>query len=98
MSGYTLKSSTQTATCLMDWQNGYLAPGERITADLGWSVQPCLEDSGELEVVEQRHDLFRSWAKLVGGVRGRVYIVSNRVRTNDDRVLRRAIVMRIALG
>lgn len=98
MSGYALKSTAQAATCLMDWQNGYLAPGERITADLGWSVQPCHEGRGDLEIVEQRHDLFRSWAKLVGGVRGRVYIVSNRVRTNDDRVLRRAIVMRIALG
>ena len=98
MSGYALKSSAQTTTCLMDWQKGYLAPGERITADLGWSVQPCHEETGELEVVEQRHDLLRSWAKLINGVPGRVYIVSNRVRTNDDRVLRRAIVMRIALG
>ena len=87
MSGYILKPAGRDVTCVMDWQRGYLAAGERVTADLGWSVQPDSGEAAELAVVEQRNDIFRSWAKLVGGIRGRVYLVSNRVRTNDDRVL-----------
>ncbi len=49
-------------------------------------------------VTEQRHDLSRSSADFAAGVPGQVYLVTSRVRTSRDRVLERAIVMRIALG
>lgn len=98
MSGYVLKAADQTATCRFDWRQGYLAERERIAADLGWSVQPHLAEAGDLAVVAQANDRFRSWALLAGGVPGRFYFVSNRVRTNDERVLCRTVVVRIALG
>lgn len=98
MSGYILKEAARAVTCQMDWQRGHLKPGERVTADLGWTVQPGSSAPGELVVAEQRHDVFRSWALLEGGVPGRVYMVCNRVRTDDERVLSRAIVLRIAMG
>jgi hypothetical protein len=97
MSGYVLKPADEIVSFEMDWSKGYLAEGERISADLGWSVQPDLGAASELMVAEQGHDKTRSWAAFRGGVKGRVYMVSNRVRTYDDRVLSRAIVMRIAL-
>lgn len=98
MSGYVLKAADRPATCIFDWRQGYLVERERVVADLGWSVQPHLAETEELAVVAQQNDRFRSWASLAGGVPGRFYFVSNRVRTNDERVLCRTVVVRIALG
>ena len=51
----------------------------------------------ELRITEQRHDRTTSKAAFSGGVPGRFYLISNRVRTFDDRVLARSIVMQIAV-
>lgn len=93
-----LKAADRPATCRFDWRNGYLVGRERIVADLGWGVQPHLSGGGDLVVAVQQIDRFRSWATLVGGRPGRFYFLSNRVRTSDDRVLCRSVVVRIALG
>lgn len=98
MSGYVLKPADSPVTFLMDWRRGYLAPGELVLRDLGWSIQPAPLAGARLRVTTQLHDEARSWAEFAGGDPGRVYMISNRVRTSDDRVLSRAIVMRIALG
>jgi len=56
------------------------------------------EGAAPLVVTEQGHDARRSWAVFEGGAPGRVYMVASRVRTSEDRVLSRAIIIRIALG
>ncbi len=96
MSGYLLKAADKVARLSIDWHQGYLAPGETVAADLGWSVH---KNAGEVLVVtEQHHDLARSWASVACGAPGQVYMVTSRVRTSTGRQLERAIVVRIALG
>jgi hypothetical protein len=97
MSGYLLKPAEREADFTMDWRQGYLAPGETVAADLGWSIQPQ-PGAGDVVVTEQHHDAARSWARFAGGVRGRVYLVAARVATSRGRTLERSIVLRIALG
>jgi len=98
MSGYLLKPADRDAGFTMDWRQGYLAPGETVAADLGWSIQPQASTAGDLVVTEQHHDVTRSWARFAGGVPGRVYLVAASVRTSTGRALERAIVLRIGLG
>ena len=98
MSGYLLKPADRDAAFTMDWRRGYLAPGETVAADLGWSIQPQAPAAGDLVVTEQHHDVARSWARFAGGVPGRVYLIAGRVETSAGRTLERAIVLRIALG
>ena len=97
MSTYVLKAPQGRLTHALDWSKGYLVGRERITADLGWAVLPSAQCS-DLRVVEQHQDPSRTTAVLAGGQRGRFYLVSNRVRTTDDRVLSQSIVVRIAKG
>ncbi len=97
MSGYVLKPADTDIGHEIDWSVGHLEAGEKIRADLGWSILPDLGGADELRVMEQRHDHTRSSAVFSGGVPGRFYLISNRVRTFDDRVLARSIVMRIAV-
>jgi hypothetical protein len=96
MSGYLLKPADRDAAFTMDWRRGWLAPGETVAADLGWSIQP--QGEGDVVVREQHHDAARTWARFAGGVPGRVYLVAGRVMTSQGRTLERAIVLRIALG
>ena len=98
MSGYLLKPADRDAAFMMDWRRGWLAPGETVAADLGWSIRPEATAAGGLVVTEQHHDVARSWAGFGGGVPGRVYLVAGRVMTSQGRTLERAIVLRIALG
>ena len=98
MSGYLLKPADRDAAFTMDWRRGYLAPGETVAADLGWSIQPQAPAAGDVVVTEQHHDATRTWARFKGGVAGRVYMIVGRVETSTGRTLERAIVLRIALG
>jgi hypothetical protein len=98
MSGCVLKPADREVTFVMDWRRAHLAPGERVLRDLGWTVQPDPRPGEGLRVAAQDHDGRRSWAAFEGGAPGRVYHVTNRVRTSDDRTLSRAIVLRIASG
>lgn len=98
MSGYLLKPPHAPVTFLVDWRRGHLAPHERVARDLGWTVQSRRPGEPPLEVAEQDHDRARSWAVFVGGAPGGFYLVTNSVRTDDERVLRRAVVVRIAAG
>lgn len=95
MSGFILKTAETDVEHVVDWSKGYLADREKITADLGWAIQP---DHGgtDLRVAFQGHDARRSRVVLTGGAPGRFHHVSNRVRTTDDRVLCQSIIVRIA--
>jgi hypothetical protein len=70
MSGYVLKPADAPVEFVMDWRRGYLAPGEKVLRDLGWSVQPAGREGAGLAVVEQAHDAARSWARFAGGAPG----------------------------
>ena len=98
MSGYLLKPSDAPGTFVMDWARGYLRPGETLAADLGWSIQPSRIEAGDLTIETQAFDDRKSWARFADGVPGRFYMVSNRVRTTDDRTLSRGIVVRVAMS
>jgi hypothetical protein len=98
MSGYVLKPPDAPVTHLIDWRRGDLAPGERVLRDLGWSVRTGEGCAPSLVVRTQEHDSHRSWAVFEGGAPGRIYLVASRVRTSDDRVLCRSVVIRIASG
>lgn len=98
MSGYVLKPPRSPVIHLIDWRRGYLGPRETVLRDLGWSIRSGVDEAPPLEVTEQGRDAHRSWAVFEGGAPGRVYLVANRVRTSDDRVLSRAIVIRIAVA
>ena len=97
MSGYVLKPADREATFTRDWREGYLAPGETVSADLGWSIQARGPAAGALVVTEQHHDPTRSWARFAGGTPGDVYLIAGRVETSTGRTLERAGVLRIAL-
>lgn len=97
MSGYVLKPAGAPVLHVIDWRRGHLGPRERVVRDLGWSIRSGDVEAPPLVVRDQGHDAHRSWAAFEGGAPGRVYMVANRVRTDDDRVLSRAIVIRIAL-
>ena len=96
MSGYLLKAADAVVRFHIDWRQGYLAPGETVAADLGWSIHRDSEQG--LVVTEQRHGPARSWASFAGGVPGKVYLVTSLVRTSAGRRLERTLVVRIALG
>jgi hypothetical protein len=95
MSAFVVKSARAALTYVLDWRAGYLAPRETVIDDLGWSVRFGRE-AGDLLVVEQHHDFYRSWAEFRAGTPGAFYLISARVRTSRDRVLARTLVMRVS--
>ena len=95
MSGYVQKSADKAADCVVDWNQGYLEPGEAVEADLGWSLVPA-DGCGDARIEVQGVDARRSFAKVADGVPGRVYMLSARALTTMGRELERAIVLRVA--
>lgn len=96
MSAYFLKVAGATVSLEIDWLRGDLAEGERVVRDLGWSIQPvCAEGP---RVVSQSTTPTMSRATISGGRPGRFHLVWCRARTDRERVLCRAIVLRIASG
>lgn len=98
MSGYTVKPADAPSVVLIDWRKGYLEATETVSRDLGWSVRECVSDGDPVEVAEQHHDFWRSWAEFRGGKPGRFYLVSARIRTSRGREVARSMVMRISTG
>lgn len=98
MSGFILKSHSEPVTVLVDWRRGYLASGESVCRDLGWTIRPNGPAEPPLSVVAQYHDDGSSWATFERGAPGCFYIITNRIRTTDERVLGRALIMRVAPG
>jgi hypothetical protein len=96
MSAYILKAADAAVGVEIDWRRGDLANGERVTRDLGWSVQPVGADGPR--IVSQSITPTLSRAMVAGGRPGRFHLVWCRARTDRERVLCRAIVLRIARG
>ena len=96
MSGYFLKDPCSELELSIDWRTGYLKRDERVSDDLGWSIRPVEPDPEELKVSYQSCTGTTSKATFKGGVPGRIYLVSTKVRTTMDRVLERSIVFRVA--
>jgi hypothetical protein len=95
MSGFIQKTISSPVTLLVDWRRGYLAPGESVCRDLGWTIRPNGPADPPLFVVEQSHDDSTSWATFECGASGCFYIITNRIKTTDERVLGRALIMRV---
>lgn len=96
VSGYVLKAADAELTVALDWRQGYLDPAEMLSENLGWYVVPAGEVASDLTVAAQGLGDRRSWAAFSGGAQNSVYMVSARVRTDRNRILERAIVVRIA--
>ncbi len=94
MSGYLMKPANAETFARIDWTEGYLEPGERVTADLGWLITPHGEP-GDPELRDQRVEPTASLARIARGRPGQVHMLAARARTDRGRELERAIVMRI---
>lgn len=96
MSGFVVKAADAVVRLEIDWRRGDLAAGETVVRDLGWSIRPA-GDAGP-KIVSQAITPTGSRAEIAGGRPGRFHLVWCRARTNRERVLCRAIVLRIAPG
>jgi len=96
MSAYIVKLADATVSVEIDWLRGDLAAGERVTRDLGWSVRPVGADGPR--IVAQAITPTRSRAVIDGGQPGRFHLVWCRVRTDRERLLCRAVVLRSVAG
>ncbi len=97
MTGYVLKPALGRVTVETDWSRGYLAPGERVAAILGWAIHGRGDAAPGLRVVAARLDAGRSRLTVEGGVPGWVFMLIVRVATDAGRALERAVVVRIAI-
>lgn len=97
MTAFVLKQVGKRLDYVLDWRSGYLEPLETIIDDLGWEIPNSPDGKRDLRITEQHHDFYRSWAEFSGGIPGKFYLVSNKVRTSRGRVLSQSIVVRIAI-
>ena len=95
MSGYFLKDPNSELEVSVDWLAGYLQRYERVRDDLGWSVRPVDVVPDELRVVSQECGSVSTKATFEGGIPGRIYMVSNRIRTTLGRELERTLMCRV---
>ncbi|MEM9011809.1 MAG: hypothetical protein AAGE18_11310 [Pseudomonadota bacterium] len=96
MSGYFLKDPASELDYAIDWSGGYLEPEEAVAEDLGWRIEPDDARPGALQIVASSLDGARSVAVLRDGTAGHSYRVAARVRTTQDRIVERSILVRVA--
>ena len=87
---YYLKDPASRVDYAIDW-SGYL-DGQTVSASV-WTVAPA-EPQG-VAVAEASFDLNRAAARIVGGIVGHVYQVSNRVTLSDGSAEERSIFLRV---
>jgi len=95
MSGYLMKARRHHALCSIDWREGYLDAGESLADDLGWSVTPT-ETVADAGIIAQLQGADTSDAIVAGGVPGKTYMLSARVRTDRGRELACSVVLQVA--
>lgn len=95
MSGYFLKDPNSELELSVDWRAGYLKKNEHVSDDLGWSIRPVEDVSGELRIVLQDCGVASSRATFEGGIPGRIYMVSSRILTTLGRELERTLMFRV---
>lgn len=92
MDVYRTKDPKENTGFSLDWA---LEPGETLTENLGWLVVPAL-DGLRVRGSDMTDD--RTVAFLTGGVAGKLYHVSQRVKTSTGRVLSGAMLVRVREG
>ncbi len=98
MRGTILKDPNSELAFTIDWQTEGLLKHEQVVDDLGWTIQPVDDDADCLRIIEQTIKASCSRAVLSGGVEGQVYLLTCTVGTDAARVLKRAVILRIAAG
>ena len=82
----------------IDWRAGGLLKHEQVVDDLGWTIQPVDEDPTCLKIIEQTIANCCSRVVLSGGVEGQVYLLTCTVGTDTKRVMKQAVILRIAIA
>ncbi len=96
MHGTILKNPNSELAFAIDWRASGLLKLEQVVDDLGWTVQPVENDPNCLRIIEQTIKACCSKVVLTGGVEGQVYLLTCTVGTNTGRVLKQAVILRIA--
>lgn len=96
MRGTIFKDPNSELAFSIDWLSGGLLKHEQVVDDLGWTVQPVEDDPNCLRILEQTLGASCSRVVLVGGVEGQVYLLTCTVGTTGKRVLKQAVILRIA--
>jgi len=96
MHGTILKNPNSELAFAIDWRASGLLKHEQVVDDLGWTVQPVDEDPNCLRILEQTIRACCSRVVLMGGVEGQVYLLTCTVGTDSRRVLKQAVILRIA--
>ena len=96
MRGTIEKDPNSELAFSINWRAGGLLKNERVVDDLGWTVQPVDTDPNCLKIIEQTVASSCSRVVLKGGVAGQVYLITCTVGTNTKRVLKQAVILRIA--
>ena len=95
MSDFFQKRVDETIECRIDWREGYLQPGERVTRDLGWQVV-ARPGAGPLAKLHGARTGSQSSAVTVAqGAAGAIYMLMARVMTDTGRILDRAVALRV---
>jgi len=96
MRGTIVKDPNSELAFSLDWRAGGLLQYEQVVDDLGWTIQPVDDDPNCLKIIEQTIVACCSRVVLVGGAEGQVYLLTCTVGTNSKRVLKQAVILRIA--
>jgi len=96
MRGTILKDPNSELAFAIDWRSQGLLKHEQVVDDLGWTVQPVENDPNCLRIIEQTIETSCSRVVLTGGVEGQVYLLTCTVGTDSLRVLKLAVILRIA--
>ncbi len=96
MRGTILKDPNSELAFAIDWRASGLLKHEQVVDDLGWTVQPVDDDPNCLKILEQTIKTSCSRVVLTGGGEGQVYLLTCTVGTDSKRVLKQAVILRIA--
>lgn len=86
-----LKDPVAVLDYAVDWGTEYLG-GDALT-ESSWTVAPA--ESGGLSILSNRFDLMMSTVQVGGGIAGRIYRMTNHVRTAEGREDSRSIMLRV---
>ncbi|MCF6273691.1 MAG: hypothetical protein L3J37_10990 [Rhodobacteraceae bacterium] len=96
MRGTILKDPTSELAFTIDWRAEGLLAQEQVVDDLGWTVQPVDDNPNCLRITEQTVRHCCSRVVMTGGSEGQVYLLTCTVGTTKKRVLKQAVILRIA--
>ena len=89
---YLLKDPLATVDYTVDWRADYLGETDNL-ADSTWTVEP--DEPGGLQGAADSFTLAEATASVGGGIAGRIYRLTNQVRTAAGLEDRRSIAVRV---